>query len=63
MTPESIVKNEMIMTQIQFSLIKKKKIGPAEHLLPWAPPKSDNISFLPYPSQPPQSGRQMCITL
>ena len=26
------------------------------------PPTSDNISFLPYPSNHPQSGRHMCIT-
>ena len=51
------------MAQIQFSLIKKIKIGRPEHSLTPHPPTSDNISFLPSPPPPsPQSGRHMCIT-
>ena len=49
------------MAQIQFSLIKKKKIGRPEHSLPPPPPTFDSISFLPYP-HPLQSGHHMCIT-
>ena len=37
------------MAQIQFSLIKKAKIGRPEHSVAPHPPTSDNISFLPYP--------------
>ena len=44
----------MIIAQIQFSLIKKIKIGHPEHWLPPFPsPSSDNISFLPYRQTPP----------
>ena len=59
----------LVMAQIQFSLIKKIKIGRPEHLLTPSPhsPTSDNISVLPYHPLPPsphphQSGRHMCIT-
>ena len=55
----------MVMTQIQFSLIKRIKIGRPEHSLP-SPPTFANISFWPYRSPTPyplQSGRHMCITL
>ena len=41
---------------------KKMKIGRPEHSLTPHPPASDNISFLPYPPTPHQSGRHMCIT-
>ena len=40
------------MAQIQFSLIKKIKIGHPEHSLTPHPSTSDNISFLPYPPPP-----------
>ena len=46
----------LVMGQIQFSLIKKIKIGRPEHLLH----TSDNITFLPYPHSP-QFVRHMCI--
>ena len=49
--------------QIQFISIKKIKIEGPEHLLTTHLPTSNNMSFLPYPSLPPQSGRRMCITL
>ena len=49
------------MTRIQFSLIKKIKIGRPEQSLPPQPPTSDIISFLPPPT-PRQSGRHMSIT-
>ena len=50
------------MAQIQFSLIKKIKIGYPEHSLTPPPPTSDNISFLTYPPpHSPQIGRHMCI--
>ena len=39
---------------------KKIKIERPEHLLTPHPPKSNNISFLPYPPTP-QSRRHMCI--
>ena len=55
----------LVMVQIQFSLIKKAKIGHPEHSLHPPPlphpPTSDNISFLPYPP-PLQGGRHMFIT-
>ena len=41
---------------------KKMKIGRPEHSLTPHPSASDNISFLPYPPTPHQSGRHMCIT-
>ena len=41
---------------------KKIKIGRPEHSLTPQPPTSDNISFLPYPPSPCQSGHHMCIT-
>ena len=37
----------LVMAQIQFSLIKKIKIGRLEHSLTPHPPTSNNISFLP----------------
>ena len=37
----------LLIAQIQFSLIKKKKIGRPEHSQTPHPPKSDNILFLP----------------
>ena len=40
------------MVQIQFSLIKKVKIGRSEHLLIPQTSTSDNISFLLYPPSP-----------
>ena len=40
------------MAQIQFSLMKKIKIGQPEHSLIPYPPMSDNISFLSYPPNP-----------
>ena len=40
---------------------KKKQIGRPEHSLTPPPPKSDNISFLPYAPTPLQSGRHMSI--
>ena len=41
---------------------KKIKFGRPEHALTPRPPMSDNISFLPDPPPPPQSGRHICIT-
>ena len=49
------------MGRIQFSLIKKSKIGRPEQSLTPHPAISDIISFLPLP-HPPQNGRHMCIT-
>ena len=40
------------MAQIQFSLIKKRKIGRPEHSLTPNSPTSDKISFLRYPLTP-----------
>ena len=51
----------MVISQIQFSLIKTN-IGRPEHLLNPHPPTSDNISFLPYPHPPIPSKWTMCIT-
>ena len=42
----------LVMAQIQFSLMKKIKIGRPEYLLTPHPPTSDNISFLPFPFPP-----------
>ena len=39
----------LVMVQIQFASIKKKRIGRPEHSLTPQPPTSDNISFLSYP--------------
>ena len=58
------------MAEIQFSLIKKIKIGRPKHSLTPHPPTSDNISFLPYhppPASPPPTHTRlkvdvMCIT-
>ena len=62
----------LVMAQIQFSLIKKNKnwisrtlvTTPSPPLVttPFHSHKSDNISFLPYPPSPPQSGRHICVT-
>ena len=41
------------MVRIQFSLIKKVKVGRPEHWLTPTPPTSDIISFLPPPPPPP----------
>ena len=41
------------MAQIQFSLIKKIRIGPPEHSLASHPTTSDNTSFLSCPPPPP----------
>ena len=53
------------MAQIQFSLIRKIKIGRPEHSLTPQLPTSHNISFFVltlYPLPTPQNGRHMCIT-
>ena len=51
------------MTQTQFSLIKKIKIGRPEHSLTFLPPSLRPITFhFCITPQPPQSGRHMCIT-
>ena len=42
----------LVIAQIEFSLIKKIKIGRPEHLLPSPLPTSDNISFLLQPPSP-----------
>ena len=41
---------------------EKTKTGRPKHSLTPQPPTSDNISFLPYPPTPAESGRHMCIT-
>ena len=54
------------MAQIQFSLIKKIKIGrPEQWLTPTSlrPIASHFCLTLPSPLHPSQSGRHMCITL
>ena len=43
----------LVITQIQFSLIKKTKIGRPEHSLTPHSPLSNNISFLPHHPTPP----------
>ena len=48
----------LVIEQIEFSLIKKIKIGRPEHLLTSPAPTSDNISFL-LQFLPPKSGRHM----
>ena len=57
----------LVMVQIQFSLMKKIKIGRPKYLLtPFPPPcTTAKISFLPYlpnpPPPPPQSGRHIFL--
>ena len=50
------------MAQIQFSLIKKIKIGHPEHSLTPTPLRPITSHFCVTPPPTPQSGRHMCIT-
>ena len=50
------------MTQIQFSLIKRIKIGRPEHSLIPHPLRPKTSRFYLPPPPPPQSERHMCIT-
>ena len=52
----------LVMVQIQFSLIKKKKIRRPEHSLTLHPVSPITSHFCLNPSPPPQVGRHMCIT-
>ena len=53
---------KLVMAKIQFSLIKKIKIGRPEHSLTSPPVTSYNISFLPYPTHTTLKVYVMCIT-
>ena len=61
----------VVMTEIQFSLIKQITIEPPEHLLTSHPLHriTSHFCLTPHPTPPhlpptpPQSGRHMCITL